>query len=279
VKSKALLTLLLGAIATTHLPGCTVNPPAQTQTQQIKVSGSSSAYPVIQELAAGYQSPAAKVSLLPKSQSEASIAGVKTGLFDIAAISRQLTPQEAQGDIQFREIAKDGLLVATHANVKGITNLTTDQLKDIYSGKVTNWKAVGGPDAKIVLLDRPEDESAKRLLRKHYLGADLKNSPEAVVLKQEGELITALQSTPYAIGAFSLAYALSHRLPVNHLRLNTIEPTPDSVANGKYVMVRHLGIISQKTPSPQAQAFINYAFGAESVALLKKQGFVPTSQP
>ncbi|MGL5064583.1 MAG: substrate-binding domain-containing protein, partial [Microcoleus sp.] len=147
-------------------------------------------------------------------------------------------------------------------------------LKAIYSGTLTNWKELGGPDAKILVFDRPEDESAKRLLRKHYLGKDLQNSPEAVVFRKEGELIAAIQSTPYSIGAFSLAYAISHNLPVNRLNLNNIEPTPDNVKTGKYEMVRTIEIIWHKNASDPTQEMIRYIFSPSGTKVLEKSGFV-----
>ncbi len=170
------------------------------------------------------------------------------------------------------------MVVATHPSVKGVTNLQTSQLKAIYSGKVTNWQKLGGPDAKIVLLDRPEDESAKKLLRQYYLGKELKNAPAAVIMRQEPELINALQNTPYSIGAFSLAYAISNKLPVNRLSLNGVEPTTANVEAGKYKMIRNIGIVKSKKPSATTQEFFNFAFSNEGSNVLRQLSFAPSTQ-
>lgn len=182
--------ILALAFATTTaiaiLPGCQteskINPNLATNTQnqtqeELKISGSTSTYAVVKILADAYASKTKniKFTFLPPSQSESTIAGVKEGLLDLGSVSKQLTPEELENKLEYREIAKDALLVATHPSVTGVKNLKTDQLKAIYSGAVTNWKQIGGPDAKIIVLDRPEDESAKRLLRKYYLGADRKS--------------------------------------------------------------------------------------------------------
>jgi phosphate transport system substrate-binding protein len=282
--------VVLGAIGVTSLSSCTApattgsaqtsgaQATAATQSAQspIKIGGSSSAYPALKTLAPDYEAKSNhKINTLEPGQSEAVIAGIKQGLIDVGAISKQLEPKEAEGMVEFRLLAKDALVVATHANVTGVKTLTTDDLKAIYSGKITNWKQVGGPDAKIVLLDRPEDESAKKLLRKHYLGADLENSPEAVVLKKEGELIAALQSTPYSIGAFSLAHAISHNLPVNRLGLNGIEANRENVQAGKYVMVRPIGLVWKKNPTASTQQLIDFAFSPEGAKKLGQDGFIP----
>ncbi|WP_016874818.1 substrate-binding domain-containing protein, partial [Chlorogloeopsis fritschii] len=265
--------------------GCTSNtstqPQANIQAQQkIQISGSSSTYPALKVLADTYSAQAqnTQVTFLPPNQSEATIAGVKEGILEIGSISKVLKPEENDGSMEYREVSKDALLVATHPSVKGITNLTTEQLKAIYSGKINNWKNLGGTDAKIVVLDRPEDESAKRLLRKYYLGKELKNAPDAIVLREESDLIAAIQNTPHSVGAFSLAYAISHQLPVNRLSLNGVEPSADNVRNGKYQMVRNIGIISKKTPKAPVQQFINFTFSEAGAEVLRKSGFVPSSQ-
>jgi phosphate transport system substrate-binding protein len=284
LKAQAILAI---SIALTGLSGCTtnsntnpnanINTPANTQTQvELKIAGSGSTYPAMKILADAYTAKVKNTTLsfLPPNQSEAAIAGVKDGLLEIVTISKQLKPEENDGTLEYRQAAKDALLVATHPSVKGVTNLTTQNLKAIYSGAITNWKDLGGPDAKIVVLDRPEDESAKRLLRKYYLGTELKNSSETVIMRHEGDLVAALQNTPYSIGAFSLANAISNKLPVNHLSLNGIEPTPENVRTDKYQMVRIIGIVSKKNVSKAAQDFINFALSAEAGEVMGKSGFV-----
>jgi phosphate transport system substrate-binding protein len=242
--------------------------------QTIKIASSSSATAMLKVLATAYESktPGVKVEFLPASQSEGAIESVKTNLVDIGAASRSLKPEEDNGQIQYREVVQDLLLIATHKSVTGVENLTTEQLKAIYSGTIQNWQEVGGSDAPIVVLDRPEDESAKKLLRKHYLGADLKTD-QAVVLKKESELIETLQNTPNSIGAFSLAYSIANQMPVQHLSLNGIAPTSESWAKKDYKMVRSLGIVWAKSPAAPTQAFIDFIFSPEAVAALKKAGF------
>jgi phosphate transport system substrate-binding protein len=282
--------LTLGAIVLLGLPGCGTNTstvPAKTVattaaapiSTSLNIGSSTSTVALIQLLGSSYESTSKniKINLLEPGQSESTIAGVKQQIIDIAAISKTLKPEENDGTLEFRQIAKDAILVATHPSVTGIKNLTTKDLQAIYSGTLTNWKELGGPDAKILVFDRPEDESAKRLLRKHYLGKDLQNSPEAVVFRKEGELIAAIQSTPYSIGAFSLAHAISHKLPVNRLSLNDVEPTQENVKAGKYQMVRTIEIIWHKNASEPAQQMIKYIFSPPTTNILEKSGFIVDS--
>jgi phosphate transport system substrate-binding protein len=252
---------------------------SQTDSQgktTIKIGASSSTLTVLKLLAQGYESQnkTVKIEFISNSQSEGVIAALKNDIIDIAGSSKQLKPEEDNGKIQYRELAQDLLLVATHNSVKGVNNLSTKQLKAIYKGDITNWRELGGADASIVVLDRPEDESAKKLLRKYYLGED-KTTTKAVILNKEGELIETLQSTPNSIGAFSLAYSLINKLPVNHLSLNSIAAKSQNFTSGKYQMVRHIGIIWEKTPSAPTQAFIDFILSKEGEKLLQNNGFVP----
>lgn len=281
-----ILTLTLSAIALLSLPSCTtttITPtttaPANVSTQpqtSIKVGGSSSALGLIKVLQSNYEATTknVKITQLEPGQSENIIDGIKQRVVDLGAISKTLKPEENDGSLESREVVHDALLVATHPSVTGVKNLTTEDMKGIYSGSITNWKQLGGTDAKIVLLDRPEDESAKRLLRKHYLGNDLKSSQEAVILRKEGELIQTIQSTPYSIGAFSLANAISHKLSVNRLSLNGVEPTRENVKAGKYPMVRTISIVWHKNSSEANQALVKYISSPPGIKAMEESGFI-----
>lgn len=282
MKRNLLFTVVFGMTALLGTTSCTSNNTTQAEVktqQEIKLGGSSSTHTAIEILGNAYaiQNQNIKFTFLPKGQSGSGIAGVKKGLRDIAGVSRKLKPEEDDGSVRYKELATDGLVVATHESVKGISNLTTQQLKAIYSGAVTNWQELGGPNEEIVVLDRPEDESAKRLLRKHYLGKELKNAPKVVIMRYEPELINALQNTPHSIGAFSLAYTISNKLPVNRLSLNGIEPTPENIKSGKYKMVRSIGVVWDQKPSEATQKYLDFAFSEKGADILNNSGFVPST--
>ena len=280
MKRNFLFSALFAITVLLSLPSCTSSKPTQVEEtesqQEIKLGGSSSTYAAIKLLSDAYtsQNPKLKVSVLPKSQSGGGIAGIKAGLVDVVGVSRKLKPSEDDGSVVYKELARDGLVVATHSSVKGVKNLTTSQLKAIYSGAIANWRELGGPNAEIIVLDRPEDESGKRLLREHYLGKELKNAPKVVIMRYEPELINALQNTPYSIGAFSLAYAISNKLPVNRLSLNNIEAIPENIKSGKYKMVRHIGIVKVKKSSEVTQKFLDFVFSDKGAKILNSSGFV-----
>ncbi|WP_425216719.1 substrate-binding domain-containing protein [Tumidithrix helvetica] len=246
-----------------------------TQLTKLTVTSGSSTAPLLTALITVFKPPknAIAVNELPASQSESALAGLKNGDIHLVMTSSTLPTDDAS--IKQQNFAKDGLLVAVHPSVTGVTNLTTQQLQDIYSGKTTNWKDFGGPDAAIVVLDRPEDESAKRLLRKHYLGKNLPNAAKAIVLRKETELIKAIQITPYSIGAFSLSQALTQQLPVQHLSLNGIKPAIETVETGKYPMVRSVTLAFKSPVSEPVQQFLDFAYGSAGQEVLRKNHYSP----
>jgi phosphate transport system substrate-binding protein len=286
---KRILVLAIAGVLCVELAGCrnvdtdrSVNaPPAANpsaaQTQAIiKLASSSSTATVLKILAEAYQAknPSVKIEFISNSQSGGAIGVVENNIADLAGISHKLKPEEDNGRVQSRSLAKDALMVATHSSVTGVTDLTTEQLKAIYAGRMTNWKELGGPDEDIIVLDRPEDESAKKLLRQYYLGTE-PTTTQAIILNWEGELIESLQSTPYSIGVFSLAYSLIEQLPVNRLSLNGIAPSEETLTSDRYQMVRSLGLVWQKTPSAATQNFIDFIFSKEGTKVLQDSHFVP----
>jgi phosphate transport system substrate-binding protein len=283
--TQKLVVFSISALMSLPLISCTPTDSAQLNSTTstpvlIKVGSSSSTAGLLTLLETNYSPSHAnvKITQLKPVQSESIIEGIKLGVVDIGTISKAALKKETTNNsLNSREIVQDLLLVATHPSVMGVKNLTTKNLQDIYSGTISNWQQLGGPNAKIVLLDRPDDESAKQLLRKYYLGKDLKNSPKAVVFRKEGELIGAIESTPYSIGAFSLAHAISHQLPVNRLSLNGFAPTPANFKTKKYPMVREIAVVWHKNPSTTTQNFIQYISSPPAISAMKQAGFMPVT--
>jgi phosphate transport system substrate-binding protein len=283
---QKLIIFSIGALMLIPLSSCTQTNSAQLNSPTsapaaIKIGGSSSTVGLLTLLETNYSASHKNVEItqLKPGQSESIIEGIKLKVVDVGTIAKSaLKVGKNDSTLNSREIVQDLLLVATHPSVTGVKNLTTKNLQDIYSGKTSNWQQVGGPNAKIVLLDRPDDESAKQILRKYYLGKDLKNSPQAVVFRKEGELIQAIQSTPYSIGAFSLAHAISHQLPVNRLSLNGFAPTPANFKTKKYPMVREIAVVWHKNPSATTQNFIQYISSPPAMSAMEQAGFMPVTE-
>ena len=281
MKLKSLLTGALGAIAIL-CASCSSHPPqtdSQTQ-QEIRISGSGEAYRVLKALASAYEAkqPNTRVIFNPANQTSGGVSGVKDGVIDIGATSRELTPAERSG-IEYRAIANDALLIATHPSVEGVTNLQTDELKAIYSGKIKNWQALGGPDATIIVIDLPEDEAEKIILREHYLGRELEVTPDAAILPTEKGIVGTVENTPHTIGPMSLVTTIAERLPVNSLSLDGIEPTFANLRNGNYKMVQTIGIVWQQEPTPTSRNFITFVLSKPGAEIIEAAGYAAIAKP
>lgn len=199
---------------------------------------------------------------------------------DVGAISRGLNRDEESGDLQVTWLSSDGLAIAVNDSVSrlGVKAITTKQVQDIYSGKVTDWKQLGASASlPIVVLDRHEDESAKIIIRKFVLGpaTTFKVTPDSVNLYYESDTVDALQTTSGAIGYFSLGYALSQQVPVTLLLLDGVEPSVANIESGKYRVVRPLGVVIRAGAPEPVQAFVKWITSGEARKTMVAKGYAP----
>lgn len=244
---------------------------------RLRVSGSGTALPLLRILAAAQPDTSTQLVFLPGLHSGGGIKGVTEGSLDIGAVSRPLTSKEEAG-LKLTWLSDDGLIIATNQSVGqlGITGLTTQQVKDIYSGKITDWSQVGAKSKMpVTVLDRHEDESAKIILRQYVLGPKLKITAKALLLYYVSDMVDALQSTPGAVGYFSLGYAISQNIKADRLKLDGIEPTLANVMSGSYKVVRPLGVVIKDPAPPAVTGFVNWAAGDEARKIMTDKGYAP----
>jgi phosphate transport system substrate-binding protein len=246
---------------------------ASVSGEQLRVSGSGTCLPLVRLLTEDYPGTSEFV-FLPGLHSGGGIKGVANGDLEIGAVSRELTAEEAALGLDYAVLSDDGLVLATHPSVT-LEGLTTQQVRDIYSGVYSNWSELGGPDVPITILDRNEDESAKIILRQYVLGPDLEITPRAVNLYYEPDMIEGLQSTVGAIGYFSLGYGLSQGVPVRYLKLDGVEASVENILNGSYRMIRPLGVVTASDPQEDIAAFIEWGKSDAARDLMESRGFAP----
>ncbi len=242
--------------------------------EPVRVSGSGTCMPLLRILTGEYADESVEFVYLPGLHSGGGVKGVVNGDLEVGAVSRDLTDDESALGLRYTLLSRDGLVIATHNSVD-IPGLSTEQVRDIYRGKYSNWKEFGGPDLPITILDRNEDESAKIILREFVLGKDLKITPKAVNLYYEPDMIDGLQSTVGAIGYFSLGYGLSQDVPVHYLKLDGVDPTVENIKNGSYKVVRPLGIMTATDADEAIQKFVEWSSSSAASALIEERGFAP----
>ncbi|MGN0914972.1 MAG: phosphate ABC transporter substrate-binding protein [Succinivibrio sp.] len=201
------------------------------------------------------------------------IAAVKEGRADIGLSSRSLKNEEAKTLNQI-DIAYDAIvLVVNHANA--INDLTTEQVKDLYSGKISNWKELGGADAPVVLIGR-EAGSGTRDGFESVTGTKDKCKYRQE-LTSTGDVITTVSQNPNAIGYASLSAV---KESVKALTFNGVKADEATVLDKSYQLQRPFVFVTSKTekPTADAQAFLDFALSKESMPLIEKAGVVPANK-
>ena len=198
--------------------------------------------------------------------SSAGVEAVTNGTADIGDVSRALTDEEKAAGLVENIVALDGIAVVTDT-ANTATNLTTQQLKDIYTGKITNWSEVGGADQNIVVIGRESGSGTRDAFEEILDIAD--QCQLAQTLNETGAVAAAVQSTPGAIGYISLD-ALNDK--VKALQLDGVAPSEETVKDGSYTLQRPFvmatkGEISEQSAQVQAVfEFINSDAGQEVIS-------------
>lgn len=233
----------------------------------VALNGSTSMEKLVNGLKEGIVETYPNLQLEPQfTGSSAGVEAVTNGTADIGDVSRALTDEEKAGGLVENIVALDGIAVVTDT-ANTATNLTTQQLKDIYTGKITNWSEVGGADQNIVVIGRESGSGTRDAFEEILDIAD--QCDLAQTLNETGAVAAAVQSTPGAIGYISLD-ALNDK--VKALQLDGVAPSEETVKDGSYTLQRPFvmatkGEISEQSAQVQAVfEFINSDAGQEVIS-------------
>ena len=228
----------------------------------VSTDGSTSMEKVIGALSESYMAANKDVTVnYNPTGSGAGITAVQEGTCDIGLSSRALKDEEKAAGLQETVLAYDGIAIIVHPD-NPVSDLTLEQIAQLYTGEITNWKDVGGNDAQVVLIGR-EAASGTRDGFESITGT--KDST--------GDVITAVSQNPDAIGYASLA---SIKDNVKALNVDGVTPSEDTVKDGSYKVQRPFVLVTMegKALSDVAQAFFDYATSADAVGIIAKAGAV-----
>ncbi len=261
------------AIALLAVTACT-NQPSPEVRGSLRVTGASVARDAVERLGAVFfaDHPEIRLRHLPSAHSADALRALRAGEVDVAYLARDPDPEERRGLFVY-PFAKDPIALVAHRGT-GVQGLSTQQLRDLYSGKIRNWADLGGADQPVVVLDRPEFTSAKRVLRAGPLGG-LEVHPEATVLEGQDLMDSALETYPGALGYTSLRSALALGDRVDVLRLDHAYPDLEAVRRGNYRLARSLCFVVRDQFSPQTRAFLEHASSAEGRSALEARALLP----
>lgn len=256
--------------------------PAPSAAATITVKGSDTMVILSQRWAEDYmkKNPGKKVQVTGGG-SGTGIAALLNGTTDLANSSRAMKDSEkVQLEKRFAAppaeipVAKDG--VAIYVNERNpVAQLTVEQLRGIYLGDVTNWKEVGGPDARIVLYSRENSSGTYVFFKENVLGKD-DMSATAQTLPGTAAVVNAIAKERNGIGYGGAAYAKG----VKELKIvgddgQAYLPTAENVKSGKYPLARPLFVYTRAKPAGELKEFIDFCLSPEGQAIVTQVGYYP----
>ncbi len=239
----------------------------------ITVTGSRTCIPLMDILNEGFRG-SVELAYLPSVYSSGGVEGVADGDADIGFVSRSLTEEEQELGLRYEPLSWDALVFVVHPSVT-IDGLTTQQIRGLYSGEITNWQAVGGPDLPVTVFDRAEGGTTKIIVRRYVLGDDLEITPSVVEVAQETDMADSIRATSGGIGFVSLGWVTARKLHVRTLALDGIVPDVGTTLAGTYPLARPLGVVARKDAPARVEHFLKWATGDEAAALIAKEGYAP----
>ena len=159
----------------------------------------------------------------------------------------------------------------------GVKNLTKQQLTDIFTGKITNWKEVGGADESIVLITRPESSGTRATFKKYALGGATEASNKSMETDDSGVLLQNVKTTKGAIGYVALSY-LTKDAGVDTVSLYGVAPTLENTYSGKYPVWTYEHMYTKGTPNETTQKFLDYIMSDEYGKKMESLGYGVSSK-
>lgn len=268
MKNKIIITLL--ALITLGVIGLGA-------AEKITVKGSDTMVILAQRWAEKYMTINNNVSIqVTGGGSGTGISALINGTTDICDASRPMKKSEIQ---KLKErfgtmgveipCAKDGITVYVHEK-NNVENITMQQLKDIYQGKITNWNQIGGNNAKIVMYSRENNSGTYVFFKDHVLkGGDY--APSCQNLPGTAAVVNAVSKDVNGIGYGGAGYSKGIKI----LSVNGYEPNAQNVANGKYPLARYLYMYTRNKPTGAIKKYIDWILSEEGQKLVKQAGYFP----
>lgn len=263
--------LLIAIIALTPaLTSC-----AREDGERLTVSGSTTLLPIAEIGGETFEegNPGTRV-LVSGVGSSAGIEDVAQGSSDIGTSSRDLKGEEESLGLVDTPVAFDGIAVIVNPS-NPVSGLTTAQVRDIFMGRITNWKQVGGPDLEIGLVNRDEASGTREAFSKIVLDKQ-PFDPTAAVLPGTGQVRAVVSDSAGAVGYISLGFVTDE---VKALEIDGVEPTAETVASKRYPVSRVLHLFTKGEPSGLAKRYIDHLLSpAVQDEVVRKAGFIAITE-
>ena len=249
----------------------------------VKIKGSDTLLPLAQKWAEKYmKSNGGSKVTVTGGGSGVGISALMDGTTDIATSSRpmkmdeKMKMQEAGKAVKEVVVAWDALAVIVNP-ANPVKKFTREQLEGIFTGKITNWKQLGGNDAKIIAYSRESSSGTYEFFKEHVL-AKKNYASSCLLMPATGAIVQSVSQTAGAIGYVGLAYLSNkiHAASVSYDKGKTfVEPTMANAKSRTYPVVRKLYFYYLTKNEKNYKPFIDYALSAEGQKMVEEIGYVP----
>jgi len=272
VVSFLLIASLVAACSGTSTLGAPISDPT-ADNSTITLAGSTTVQPLAEKLAEAFMTENTGVRI--DVQGGGSSVGVKAageGTSDIGMASREIKESELAEfpNLEIFVIARDGIAIVAHPNI-AINNLTIEQVRDIFSGKVTNWKELGGEDQNIFVVSREEGSGTRGAFEEMVMGEDALITSSAILQPSNGSVRTTVSTTPYSVGYLSFGYLDD---TVKSISIDGVAPTEPNAADGSYPIVRPLNMLTNGEPTGNVKAFLDFILSEAGQKLVVEDGYI-----
>ena len=260
------------------LTGCGGNDAGESGSSgKITVSGSSALLPLAKDAAKKFKAKNDQVSItLNAGGSGTGLKQVSEGSVDIGnsdVFAKEKLPEAKAAELVDYKVAVTVMAPVVSKEIgTNVKSLTKAQLQDIFTGKVTNWKDVGGPDEAVVLITRPSTSGTRALFTKYALDGKEELSNKSMETDDSGTLVQTVSQTKGAIGYVALSYLMNNNI-VTPLAIDGVEPTLDNVYNGKYPVWGYEHMYTKGEAAGAVKAFIDFIMSKDYSADIEKQGY------
>lgn len=273
--------LTTGLLAFALLAGCTSTASSSSDSTKdaisgtVNAAGSSALLPLAQAAAQSFMknNPDCIINTNGGGSGEGlkqvSDGSVDIGNSDVAA--EEKLDADAAKTLVDHEVAVVTMAPVVNSDL-GITNLSTDQLVSIFTGKITNWKEAGGPDEDIVLVTRPSSSGTRATFQKYALNGAEEASNKALETDDSGTLVQTVSDNQAAIGYVALSYLTDAR-DVKAVSIDGVEPTLENTYNGTYKVWSYEHMYTKGEAKGAVKAYIDYISGDSFADEVEKMGY------
>ena len=284
-KLKTLCAVTAAAAAVLFAGGCGGSQSAQSGSSgvaaeisgSVSASGSSALFPLVKDAAGKFKEKN------PKTTVEINAGGSGVGLKQVSDGTVEIGDSDVFAEEKLppdkaKELVDHKVCIVTMAPVvnkdigAAVKSLTKQQLADIFTAKVTNWKDVGGPDEAIVLVTRPQSSGTRAIFKKYALGGAEEVYGQSLETDDSGVLLQNVIQNKGAIGYVALPYLIGNK-DVASVAVDGVEPTLENTYSGKYPVWGYEHMYTKGDPKGAVAAFLAYMMSPEYGAMMEKQGY------